>query len=157
MAGLPARAPPRRYGAVMATATDAFHRLRAAATTGELDDLCGDLGIALLVVFGSVIAPLEGHEPGDLDVAIRFAPATAAATRAQVIDALIDLTGYSEVDVVDLAQAGPVLRARALGPDNEPLFEAAPGLFATAQMAALTEAMETAPLRRLDLELLAER
>jgi uncharacterized protein YutE (UPF0331/DUF86 family) len=47
------------------------------------------------------------------------------------------------VDVVDLAAAGPVLRARALGPPCEPLYEADPGGYATAQMAALTEAMET--------------
>jgi hypothetical protein len=37
----------------------------------------------------------------------------------------------------------------------EPLFEAEPGLFATRQMAALTERMDTAWLRRLDLELMA--
>ncbi len=61
------------------------------------------------------------------------------------------------MDVVDLAAAGPVLRARALGPTGEPLYESTSGLYATAQMAALTEAMEIAWLRRLDLELLAER
>jgi hypothetical protein len=70
---------------------------------------------------------------------------------------LDDLATTSASAPRGLRGAGPVLRARALGPDSAPLFEAVPGLFATAQMAALTEAMETAPRRRRDLELLAER
>jgi predicted nucleotidyltransferase len=139
----------------MTTATDALDRLRAAAVSGALDALCDELGIALVVAFGSTTAPDRLREPRDLDVAVRFRP--DANDRVDVINALIDLTGFTEVDVVDLAAAGPVLRARALGPAGEPLYEATAGAYATAQMAALTEAMETAWLRRLDLELLAER
>jgi predicted nucleotidyltransferase len=140
----------------MNSATDALDRLRAAAASGALDALCDALHIALVVAFGSTTANDRLHDPRDLDVAVRFRP-DAETTRVDVINALIDLTGYTEVDVVDLAAAGPVLRARALGPAGEPLYEATSGSYAIAQMAALTEAMETSWLRRLDLELLAER
>jgi predicted nucleotidyltransferase len=146
----------RRYRAAMTSATDALDRLLAAADSGALEALCDALDLALLVAFGSTTDPDRLHEPRDLDVAVRFRP-DARADRVDVINALIDLTGYTEVDVIDLAAAGPVLRARALGPPCEPLYEDHPGGYATAQMAALTEAMETAWLRRLDLELLAER
>lgn len=140
----------------MTTAMDALERLREAAGSGELDRLCDELGVDLLVAFGSTTRTDRRAEPHDLDVAVRLRLG-APSDRVDVINALIDLTHFTEVDVVDLAVAGPVLRARALGPEGEPLFEADPGGFALAQMAALTEAMETAHLRRLDLDLLAQR
>lgn len=80
-----------------------------------------------------------------------------AADLIDVINALIDLTGTTDVDVMDLTAAGAVARARALGPGSEALYEAEAGAVALAQMAALTYAMETAPMRRRDLELLADR
>lgn len=133
----------------------ALERLREAAATGALDRFCQDRGIGLLVVFGSVVADERVEPPGDLDVAVRFDPPPGDLIAA--VNDLIDLTGFSEVDVMDLGRAGVVARAQALGPESLPLFESRAGGFALAQMGALTEAMETAPLRRLDLELLAGR
>ena len=110
----------------------------------------------MLVVFGSAVDPDRTRAPGDLDIAVRLRDG-AAGDLVDVVNALIDLTSTSEVDVLDLAAAGVVARARALGPPSEPLYEATPGDVARAQMAALTYAMETAPLRRRDLEPLADR
>lgn len=56
---------------------------------------------------------------------------------------------------MDLGRAGPVARSRALAPGSEVLHEARKGIFAEAQIAAITEEMETRPMRRRDLELLA--
>src|SRR5690606_8286839 len=134
-------------GPRMGTPIEGLQRLRDAAASGVLDDACERLGIAMLVVFGSTTSPEPGREPGDLDVAVRL----HADTGSDVIDvtnALIDLTGTSRVDVLDLTRAGVVARARALGPGSLPLYEQEPGAVALAQMAALTYAMETAPMRR---------
>lgn len=140
----------------MGTPTEGLQRLRDAAASGVLDDVCERLGIAILVVFGSSVTPGPGREPGDLDIAVRLHE-EADSDIVDVINALIDLTGVSQIDVLDLARAGVVARARALGPGSLPLYEDEPGAVALAQMAALTYAMETAPMRRRDLELLAER
>ena len=138
------------------TPLEGLQRLRAASATGELDRACERLGIDMLVVFGSTVDADRSGAPGDLDVAVRLRD-DAAGDLVDVVNALIDLTGTSDVDVLDLEAAGVVARARALGPPSEPLYEATSGDVARAQMAALTHAMETAPLRRRDLELLADR
>ena len=140
----------------MGTPLEGLERLRGAAASGDLDRVCEQLGVAMLVVFGSATTPEAGRVPRDLDVAVRLRGATSADI-VDVTNALIDLTGTTDVDVMDLATAGVVARARALGPASEPLYENAPGAVALAQMAALTHAMETAPMRRRDLELLAAR
>ena len=62
-----------------------------------------------------------------------------------------------EGDINGFPGFGSVAAGRALGPAAEPLHEAAPGLHALAQMAALTTEMETERLRRWDLDLLASR
>ena len=54
-----------------------------------------------------------------------------------------------------LNRAGPVARERALV-GGIPLYEGVSGAFATAQMAAVLERMDTDHLRRLDLELMAQ-
>lgn len=143
------------------TAAEALTRLRTAAADGGLADLCLRHGIDLVTVFGSAVrharAGTDAAEPParDLDVAVRFDP--SGGDVVAVATELADLLGFSAVDVMDLGRAGVVARSRALGPDAEPLLEAAPGLHATAQMAALTTEMETERLRRWDLELLAGR
>ncbi len=138
------------------TPLEGLERLRAASATGRLDRVCEQLGIEMLVVFGSAVDPDRVGRPGDLDLAVRRRTDAPGDLR-DVVNALIDLTGTSDVDVLDLGAAGVVARARALGPPAEPIFEATAGDVARAQMAALTYAMETAPLRRRDLELLADR
>lgn len=54
-------------------------------------------------------------------------------------------------------RANPRRAIGSYGPCSLPLYEAAAGDFATAQMAALTAEMDTRHLRHLDLELMAGR
>lgn len=124
---------------------------------GRLDAFCERHRLDLFVVFGSTADP-DVVEPGDLDIAVRCDP--TSETRADVVAIADELARWLDldvVDVVDLARADVVLRSRALGPRTVPLHEGAPGAFAIAQMAAMAEEMETAPMRRRDLELLARR
>jgi predicted nucleotidyltransferase len=138
----------------MGTPREGLDRLRDAAASGALERVCERLGITMLVVFGSATTP--DRVPRDLDVAVRLRDG-APADVVDVTNALIDLTGTTDIDVMDLGSAGVVARARALGGGSEPLYEAESGAVALAQMGALAYAMETAPMRRRDLELLAER
>lgn len=131
--------------------------LRGAVADGRLDAFCERHRLDLFVVFGSTADP-DVVEPGDLDIAVRCDP--TSETRADVVAIADELARWLDldvVDVVDLARADVVLRSRALGPRTVPLYEGASGAFAIAQMAAMAEEMETAPMRRRDLELLARR
>ncbi len=129
--------------------------LRGAADDGRLDALCDQLALDLVVVFGSAADP-NVSSPMDLDIAVRFSPDADADVVATTI-AVSELLGYDGIDVLDLRSADVVARSRALGPPCIPLYERAPGIFALAQMASLAEAMETAAMRRRDLELMARR
>lgn len=143
--------------AVMTVTTgEALRRLRATAETGDLAALCKRHNLDLLVVHGSVLdrAPLRPAE--DLDIAFRCLPGVTGDL-VGIVNELMDITGFDRIDPLHLGKAGVVAQARALGPQSVPLYEAARGTFATAQMAALTIEMETRHLRRLDLELMAQR
>jgi predicted nucleotidyltransferase len=128
-----------------------LHALQAAADSGALGELCRRYAIRLLAVFGSVLD--RTRAPRDLDVAVAFEPGGALDFIA-LVDELMSLTGVERLDVLDLGRAGPVARERALV-GSLPLYETEPGVFARAQMAAITERMETEWLRRLDLELMS--
>lgn len=133
----------------MSTAREALERLVEEAEAGRLDSFFADRGVELMTAFGSATA---GEGPAsDLDLAVALEP--GADLYALVAD-LIGLLGFDGVDVVDLRTADVVLKAEALGV-CVPIFEARPGLYARRQMAALTERMETAYLRRRDLELMS--
>lgn len=134
------------------TPLEALDRLRSAASSTELEQACRRLGIRLLVVFGSAIDEDRLREPEDLDVAVLL---TDGTDLVDVVNGLLDLVRCDSLDVMDLGRAGVVARAAALGV-CEPLYEDEPGLFANNQMAALAERMDTAWLRRLDLELMAQ-
>ena len=128
-----------------------LERLRAAATDGRLDELCDDLGVGVLTVFGSAV-----HGPGsarDLDVAVGYRPGVVPDV-LRTVNALSTLTGIDTVDVMVLDDASPTARRNATV-GVLPLYEADPGLFARTQIAAMLEFMDTAWLRRLDLELLS--
>ena len=71
-----------------------------------------------------------------------------------LLGALIDLVRFDGIDLAVVDGAEPLLRARAF--TGIGLFEHEQGLWATEQMAALAEARDTAWLRRLDLEALAD-
>jgi len=124
--------------------------LRAATESGRLAAVCRRHAIRLLVVFGGVLD--DSRSPRDLDLAIAFEPGHTPDLLA-LIDDLVGLSGVEVIDLLDLGRAGPVARERALVA-TLPLYESAPGAFANAQMAGMTERMETDLLRRLDLELL---
>lgn len=133
----------------MTDARTALARLLEMAEEGALEPFLAERGVELLTAFGSAAS---GSEPaGDLDLAVALRP--GADLYALVAD-LVGLLGFDRVDVADLGTADVVLAAEALGVCI-PLYEARPGLYARRQMAALTERMETAHLRRLDLELLS--
>lgn len=129
---------------------DAAARLRDAAETGELDELCRCHGVDLLALFGSAVR--ADTAPADLDIAYRSY--RAEFSPLALLDDLSRLTGTSLIDLLDLRRAGPVARERALV-GALPLYEATPGLYARAQMAAIGERMDTAWLRRLDIDLMA--
>lgn len=134
----------------MSDPRQALSRLRAAAESGELRTLCRRYGVALLVAFGSAVRP--GSTPRDLDLAVRFT--SAHPDLLGLLDELGSLAGTSRIDLMNLGSAGPVARERALV-NAIPLIEENAGEFANAQIAAMMERMETAWLRRLDLELMA--
>lgn len=139
----------------MTTTRQALATLRDAAGDGRLDALCERMSLDLVVVFGSAADPTVA-EPHDLDVAVRSSEGAHGDLVATNVE-LSDLVDHGAVDVLDLRRAEVVARSRALGPPCIPLYEREAGMFALAQMAALAEAMETAPMRRRDLELLARR
>lgn len=133
----------------MTTAHQALERLLAFAKAGNLDEFFEAHEVDLMTAFGSSTNP--ERVPDDLDLAVALRP--GADLYALAAD-LVGLLGFDRVDVVDLATADVVLAAEALG-ICVPIYEASAGLYARRQMAALTERMETAYLRRLDLELLS--
>lgn len=133
-------------------AREALARLEEAAAEGVLDELGRRQGLRLLVAFGSAVR--TGEQPRDLDIAVAFERGTDGDVLAVLAD-LVDLTRADRIDIMNLDAAGPVAREQALVACL-PLFESDRGAFARAQMAAILERMETAWLRRLDLELLSE-
>ncbi|QGK68768.1 hypothetical protein GIY23_03680 [Allosaccharopolyspora coralli] len=134
----------------------ALDRLRSSVETGAVAELGTRHGLDLLMVHGSVLDPEPLRAAADLDVAFRHR-VDASRDVVGLVDELMELTGFDRIDPLDLRSAGVVAQARALGPDSLVLYEATPGTFATAQMAAITIEMDTRHLRRLDLELMAGR
>lgn len=148
------------------TAQIAYARLRAAAESGTLAALCDRHRILLVTVFGSVVyQEVTGDEPStatppprDLDIAVFFDPGaikTGSTKLIDVVNDLMDLTLFDRVDVMVLNRASVVAKDQALSM-GMPLFEAEPAMYARMQMAASTQRMDTAALRRADLELMAE-
>lgn len=136
----------------MATPAEGLARLRASAATGELDALCRRHRIRVLTVFGSA-ARAEPHAR-DLDIGVLMERGAAIDHLGLIGD--LDRLTEADVDVVYLNAGGPVIRERALV-GSVVLDESEPGAWAGAATAAVLERIDTAWLRRLDLELLAER
>lgn len=127
-------------------------RLHAAVRDGSLAALAAAHGLALVVLFGSAADP-DVDEPGDLDLAVAW----SSGAPGDLLRLTSDLTGLlgDAVDVLDLDRAGPVARQRALT-RGEVLLELEQGALATRQMRAVRDHMDTAWMRRLQLDLLAE-
>jgi hypothetical protein len=124
-------------------------RLRAAADSGSLAEICERHGVRLLTAFGSAVR--DGELPDDLDLGVAF---TGSGNLLALYEDLVQLSGTEPIDLMDLRRAGPVARERALV-GAVLLYEREPGAFTRAQMGSMTERMETDRLRRVDLELMA--
>ncbi|ANS77937.1 hypothetical protein SGUI_0541 [Serinicoccus hydrothermalis] len=131
----------------------ALARLRRALADGSLADLAERHGLALMVLFGSAADPRE-TSPGDLDLAVAWKSGTGTGDVVGVTSDLLALLGDG-VDVLDLDRGSPVVRQRALT-CGEVLLEREAGAFATRQMMAIRDHVDTAHLRRRQLELLTE-
>lgn len=128
----------------------ALGRLTDAAADGRLDEVCARHAVRVLTVFGSVVR--SDTEPRDVDVAVGFEPGRRGDLLT-LVDDLAVLTGSDDVDLLVLDRAGPVARERALV-GCLALYESEPGAYATLQMAAMGERMDTDWLRAQDLETL---
>src|SRR5262249_31219046 len=126
-------------------------RLRSAAESGELDAFCLRHHVRVLTVFGS--AARGGPQARDLDIRVLTEHDHPMDTTAAISE-LIEFPGTQQVDLVYLNRGGPLIRERALV-GSIPLYESEPAALANAQMAAIGERVETDPMRRLNLELLA--
>jgi predicted nucleotidyltransferase len=106
----------------------------------------------VLTVFGSAAR----GEPGarDLDIGVLLEPGATVDYLGLIRD--LDRITEADIDVVLLDAGGPVIRERALV-GSVVLDESAPGDWASAATAATLERIDTEWLRRLDLELLADR
>lgn len=115
--------------------------------------MCTRLGLELLVAFGSAVRDKPSPQAQDLDLAFAGVRGTSVDV-LQLVGALVGVTGFVRIDLLDLSRADPVARAEALL-NGVPLFEAGRDSFAQRQMAAFSERLDTAWLRRLELEVLA--
>ena len=113
-----------------------------------LAKLCELHGIALIVVFGSVLDMEEN--PADLDLAVRFT--APGRDQLALLEDLYRITGSEDIDLMVLNDAAPVARERALV-GGRPLHQS-PSEFANAQIAAIMERLDTDGFRRLQLELM---
>lgn len=129
---------------------EALERLYRSVESGELAELCQRNGVELLVVFGG--AARGDSDPSDLDIAVRF-HLRAVRDALTLISDLYDITGLEAIDLMVLNDAGPLARERAMV-EGRLIYQARPGTFATQQIAAIMERLDTDHLRRLELELM---
>lgn len=134
----------------MNVATAGLAKLQKLAAAGELDPMCDHLGIAVLTVFGS--AAQGAPEPRDLDIGVLLCTGPRASY-VDLIDGLSRAAG-TDIDLVVLNCAGPVLRERALV-GALALYESEPGAWIAAATQAVLERMDTAWLRQVQLAVLA--
>jgi hypothetical protein len=134
-----------------ATPRDALDQLRREARDGSLADFCREIGVELLVAFGSAVNPAWPVPPRDLDLAVLM---TAPANVLTVINDLMDHLRLDQIDLMDLSRAGEVARAEALG-RGELLYEATPGTFAERQVFAVAQTIDTEWLRAIQLRAMA--
>lgn len=103
----------------------------------------------MCVLHGSA---LTDKEPGDVDLAVSWADHGEHDLVALIAD-LMDVVGDS-VDVMDLDRAGPVAAQRALT-RGELLMQLVPGTYATRQMRAMRDFMDTQRFRDMQLKVYA--
>jgi predicted nucleotidyltransferase len=87
----------------VATPAEGLARLRAAARSGVLDELCARHRVLVLTVFGS--AARGDRRARDLDVAVITEPGLAFDAVGLVTE-LVELTGVDAVDLAHLNRGG---------------------------------------------------
>lgn len=125
-------------------------RLRADGDSGALAELCDELGVDLLVRFGSSIERPE--TAGDVDLAYSFRR-DVTPDDLGVVNALGERYGDA-LDLMPLDRAGVVAAHAALSL-GEVLVELTPQKFANRQMSAFRDYVDTQRFRDLQLELMA--
>lgn len=128
-------------------------RLVRAARDGALDELFERTGVLAAFLHGSAAHP-GNHAPGDLDVAV-WCGGGGPTDLMELVAALTSFLGLDEVDVSVLDDAGAVLRADAVC--GVALYEAERGGVTELRSRFVTERWDTAWLRRLQLEVMANR
>ncbi len=128
----------------MPTVADSLRRLDAAVESGALARLCGAHGLEFVALFGSA---LTSADPGDIDLAVGFAP-SARRDLLAVVNALAELVPGDHLDIMDLDRADPVAQ-RAATDRMRVLFETDPTVSAERQIKAFMEFEDTRWLRRL--------
>lgn len=129
----------------------ALAALRDAAASGLLDEFCRRHRVRVLTVFGS--AARGEPDPRDLDVGVLTESDEPLDVGVAVAE-LAALADFDDVDLVHLNRGGPLIRERALV-GSVGLYESEPAALANAQMAAMAERVETDPMRRMNLRMLA--
>lgn len=113
--------------------------------------LASTAGLRLVVLFGSAARSAETAR--DLDLGI---DAGRPLDTVDLTNRLSTLLGRSDVDVVDLRRADPVL-LRAVADDGIPVYEAEPGAFDRFHSLALRRFLDTAKLREMEHREIHER
>ena len=127
---------------------DALARLVVAADDGRLAAVCQRLDVVLMTVFGSAVR--EAATARDLDVAALFGTRATTAP-LDLVNALVELSGTEDVDLLVLDDADPVVRFKATA-GALPLYQDAPMRWGTTQMAYAGMVYDTEHLRRAELE-----
>lgn len=109
-----------------------------------LRPLASDEGLHLVVLFGS--AARNDEVARDLDLGI---DAGRPREMVELTNRLLTLLGRSDVDVVDLRRADPVL-LRAVAEDRVPLYEAKPGAFGRFHSLAIRRFFDTRKFREAE-------
>lgn len=103
--------------------------------------------LKLVVLFGSQ-ASGRTHKQSDLDIAILSSSEMSFDDEFLLSDGISSISGFKEVDVVNLKTASPSLLKSAIY-GGKVIYEKYPGLFSLQRMRAFKIFIEAAPLRIL--------
>lgn len=131
-------------------------RLDADAANGELDSFCANLGIDLLVLFGSAAVDITTAHDVDLAYSVDFTAPRAKRPHLLDVAAAFHARYGEGVDLMDLDHAGTVAQYEAMR-KGKLLAGANPDKYAVIQMAAAGKYIDEIPRRRFELESLAGR
>jgi len=133
---------------IVITVQDSLARLRRVADNGSLASACLEIGVALLVVHGSVLTRPDRARDVDLAYAVLGEPASDELT---LVNRFHELVPGDHLDLMDLGRADPVARLAALQ-RGELLHEAEPHLYAEQHLAAVGAYRDTQWMRDRALE-----